>query len=161
MAQNKKYKKQSEYTNIYESEQNVDQYGRAMTKNGKYYSGFQVGYTKESYEYEARVVGTDGVQFVNQPKVWVTGYNISKRAGTIKFQGIENSKSVRYQGEKNGNKHILMFVECFYENTGVTVLEWVDVNITNKTAVFKKMNMLADGRTYPKGAITRIVKKLD
>ncbi|WP_299621066.1 hypothetical protein [uncultured Tenacibaculum sp.] len=137
-----------------------DSYGRALTYNGKYYSGAQFGYTKESYDYLARQPKSDSTKQVNRNKFWINGFNISKKAGKITFSGIENSSSLRYTGEKNGKKHIMLFIEIFYHNTGNTVVEYIDFCIDSKTALVPKLNMFIDCSTKGGGSFNRIIKAL-
>jgi hypothetical protein len=126
--------------------ENVDKYGRATTSNGNYFSGCQFGFDKVKKN-------SDG-----KPNFWLNGYRISKAQGVVKINGFENKRSKRYVSPTNNKQHIMLFVECFYENTGNTVVEYIDVCIDSGTAVLEKMNLFMNFAANPKGSITKRVK---
>ena len=114
--------------------------GRYLSKNGNPTSGAKMGFS-------------DG-------KFWVNGWNASKSRGIVKFSGFENKRSKKYEGKQNKKKHIMLFVEVFYERTGSTVVEYIDVCLSEGTAVFKKMNMFMDCSVDMGGSWTGIKKKM-
>lgn len=114
--------------------------GRYLTENGNTTSAAQMGFK-------------DG-------KFWFNGWNASKTRGLIRFNGFENKRSKRYEGKQNKKKHIMLFVEVFYERTGSTVIEYVDVCLDGGTAIFKRMNMFADCSVEKGGSWTKIKTKM-
>lgn len=146
--------KNNNWNNNNSKQQNTDKNGRALTKNGNYYSSARMGFTKEQFTYLDRATGKE----VTREKFWVNGHNISKTRGKLTFSGVENSKSLRYEGKKKGKKHIMLYVEVFFHRTGNTVVEYIDVCMDSGTAEMKKMNMFIDFHAKGGGSWTNKVK---
>lgn len=88
---------------------------------------------------------------------WINGWNYSTKRGKITFKGVENKRSKRYKGKKNQKQHIMLFVEIFYHNTGVTVVEYIDFCLDSGTATMDKMGMMVNTKSRKGGSWTNLV----
>lgn len=72
---------------------------------------------------------------------YVTAWNVSKSKGFLTVKAFENKKSV-YSESENGNKFIMMMFEIFYKDTGNTVLQLANFNLTTGKVYLDKLNMV-------------------
>lgn len=91
-------------------------------------------------------------------KIYVIGWNASKRRGMIQFKAFENKKTT-FSTSKNRNEFATMMFEFFYKDSGNTILEIIPYNLTTGKAYSQKLGMAISTKAPNGGFFGSISRK--
>jgi hypothetical protein len=89
---------------------------------------------------------------VNEGKIYISAWVYRKNHGLIKISGFENRKSTRSQSER-GNQFVTIMFECFYKDSGNTILELANYNLTTGKVFLEKLGYVVSTKA-PNGGYT-------